>query len=278
MRIAVPIVLLLTALEVGEVWPQSLAPDDSYLLKTTAEYITGYPYVPRAADDRPKSVRGDLYVGIDALQFRFCGLGNEGHADPLAEGLAAAVDKSRCDRRCGAQSCIEVRIPYAGMKLLARGRVASIGGTSEDLQVASAGLGIAGLVAGIATSGNTEKWLIGTALGMGAVTFGVHEYTLKRANYMSIFFAPAHSAGPASPCAAASATPAGPPAATSTPVAAAATPAVPQPPRAVNLFADANGCNVAILRIFNAHQYWNLSMILNARTGKEFVAQNAEQK
>ena len=34
----------------------------------------------------------------------------------------------------------------------------------------------------------------------------------------------------------------------------------------------------AVFQIFNSHNYWNISAILNARTGKEFVAQGAEQK
>ena len=46
----------------------------------------------------------------------------------------------------------------------------------------------------------------------------------------------------------------------------------------MNLFAEASGCNVAVFQIFSSHQYWDISMILNARTGKEFVAQSAEQK
>jgi hypothetical protein len=282
MRIAVPIMLLITALGACEVWPQSLPPDNRYVLKTGARYISGYPYVPRTGEDRPKSIQGDLYLGINALQFRFCSLNNDGQPDPLAEGVAESVDKSHCEGRCGAQSCMEVRIPYSGMRLLARGRVATVGGTSEDLQVGSAALGIVGLVASIATGGNTEKWLIGSTIGVGAVGFGFHVLALRRANYMSIFFAPSHPTDPTSPCAGGSSLSAAPAAATPAQPAAtgadARNPAVPPPPRALNLFADASGCNVAIFQIFNGHQYWNMSMILNARTGKEFISQNAEQK
>jgi hypothetical protein len=165
------------------------------------------------------------------------------------------------------------------MKLLARGKVATVGGTSEDLQVGSAALGIVGLVASIATGGNTEKWLIGSTIGVGAVGFGFHVITLRRANYMSIFFAPSHPTDPTSACASGSSLSAAAiPAQPATSSAEAKNPAVPPPPRALNLFADANGCNLAIFQIFNGHQYWNMSMILNARTGKEFVSQNAEQK
>jgi len=280
MRIPMPMVLLVTLAQAGPVWAQSLAPENRYVLKAGAEYIAGYPYVPRTSKDEPKHVRGDFYLGIDALRFRFCSENQGGPPDPFAEGLTGSVDKSLCEDRCGPKSCQEVRIPYERMKLLARGRVVGMGGTSEDVQVASAGLSIAGLIAGISTGGAAQKWLIGATIGAAAVGFGLHVSALKRANYMSIFFTPAHQADSMLPCRSTPSPPAGAPSAES-PAAGAAgkeskKPAEGQSP--ANLFADANGCNVAVFQIFNSHQYWNISMILNARTGKEFVAQNSEQK
>jgi hypothetical protein len=157
-----------------------------------------------------------------------------------------------------------------------------MGGTSEDTQVASAGIGVVGLVAGIAAGGAAEKWLIGGAIGAVAVGFGIHEIALKRANFISIFFTPAHQADSTLPCASPSSTPAGPPSAESAAAGVAGKeskkPAEAPPPRPMNFYADAKGCNVAVFQIFSSHLYWNISMILNARTGKEFVAQGAEQK
>jgi hypothetical protein len=282
MRIFMPMVLLVTLVQECPVWAQSLGPDNRYVLKAGAEYIAGYPYVPRTNKDQPRHARGDFYLGIDALRFRFCSENQGGPPDPLAEGLAGSVDKSLCQDRCGTKSCQEVRIPYERMKLLARGRVVGMGGTSEDVQVASAGLGIAGLIAGIGTGGTTQKWLIGATVGAAAVGFGIHEIALKRANFISIFFTPAHQTDSMLPCRSTPSPPAGAPNAES--AAGGGTgkesrkSAQAQPPAPMNLFADANGCNVAVFQIFNSHQYWDISMILNGRTGKEFVAQSAEQK
>jgi hypothetical protein len=196
--------------------------------------------------------------------------------------LAGSVDKGLCEEHCGPKLCQEVRIPYDRMKLLARGRVVGMGGTSEDTQVASAGIGVAGLVAGIAAGGAAEKWLIGAAIGAVAVAFGVHEIALKRANFISLFFAPAHQSDPTLSCLSPSSPPAGPPSAEAAASGAngkeAKKPAEAPPPRPMNFYADANGCNVALFQIFNSHQYWDISMILNARTGKQFVSQAAEQK
>ena len=280
MRLPMPMVLLVTLVQACPVWAQSPAPENRYVLKAGAEYIAGYPYVPRTSKDEPKHARGDFYLGIDSLRFRFCSEDQGGPPDPFAEGVAGTVDKRLCEDRCGPKSCQEVRIPYERMKLLARGRVVGMGGTSEDVQVASAGLSIGGLIAGIGTGGVAQKWLIGATIGAAAVGFGLHVSALKRANYMSIFFTPAHQTDSMLPCRSTPSPPAGAPSAES-PAAGAAgkeskKPAEGQSP--VNLFADANGCNVAVFQIFNSHQYWNISMILNARTGKEFVAQNSEQK
>ena len=168
------------------------------------------------------------------------------------------------------------------MKLLARGRVVGMGGTSEDTQVASAGIGVAGLVAGIAAGGTAEKWLIGAAIGGVAVAFGAHELALKRANFITIFFTPTNQTDSTLPCRNASSPPAGAAGAESAAAEAAGkeskkTSEAP-PPRPINFYAEASGCNVAVLQIFSSHAYWDISMILNSRTGKEFVAQSAEQK
>jgi hypothetical protein len=272
-------VLLVTLAQACQVWAQSQARDNRYVLKAAAEYMTGYPYVPRTSKGQPLHVRGAFYLGIDALQFRFCSANQAGPPDPLDEGLAGAVDKNLCEDRCGPNSCQEVRIHYERMKLLARGRVVGMGGTSEDVQVASAGIGIAGLIAGIGTGGAAEKWLIGATIGAAAVGFGIHEHSLKRANFISIFFTPRTDS--TLPCRGTSLPPAGTATAETADAGAASTeskkPAATLP-RPANLFAEANGCNVAVFQIFNSHQYWDVSMILNARTGKEFVAQSAEQR
>jgi hypothetical protein len=255
-----------------ELWPQSPVPDNRYVLRARARYVTGYPYVPRDEKDRPRVAQGAIYVGTDALAFRFCSEKNNETADPFAQGIAGSVDNSLCEEHCGAKTCQEVRIPYQRMKLLARGRAVGMGGTSEDVQAASAGLAIGGIIASVATGGTVEKGLIGATVAVAATGFALHEIALKRSNYMSIFFAPAHQTDAALPCA-------GPAPAPSPPNPAAAKPAGAQPPASPpSLFADANGCNVAILQIFNSHKYWDISVILNSRTGKQFVAQSAEQK
>lgn len=278
MRIPAMVLLVMLA-QTCQVWAQSLAPDNRYVLKAQAEYITGYPYVPRSSKDQPKKARGNFFLGLDAMRFRFCSANRAGPPDPLYNGLAGPVDNSLCEERCGLNSCQEVRIPYGRMKLLARGRVVGMGGTSEDVQVASAGIGIAGLIAGIGTGGVAEKWLIGATVGAAAVGFGFHEYSLKRANFISIFFSP--RADSTLPCLETSPPPAGAASPESADAGAANTeskkPAATLP-RPANLYAEANGCNVAVFQIFNSHKYWDISMILNARTGKEFVAQSAEQK
>lgn len=280
MRIPVPMMLLLMLVQACQAWTQSVAPDNRYVLKAGASYIAGYPYVPRNSKGEPKQAHGDIYLGMDSLRFQFCSENQSGSPDSFAEGLVASTDKSACGGQCGPRLCQQVRIPYDRMKLLARGRVVGMGGTSEDVQVASAGIGIAGLIAGIGTGGSAEKWLIGATVGAAAVGFGIHEYELKRANYLSIYFTPSQQVDAALPCSHSNLPPAGTPSAE--PAAAGADgkdskkPAQPPPP--VNLFAEAKGCNVALFQIFNSHQYWNLSMILTGRTGREFVAQGAEQK
>jgi hypothetical protein len=282
MRLRMPMVLLITLMMAGTVRAQSVAPENRYVLKAGAGYITGYPYVPRTAKGEPRHAKGDIYIGIDALHFRFCAESQDGGPDPFAEGLASPADKTGCGGLCGGNLCQEVRIPYDRMKLLSRGRAVGMGGTSEDIQVASAGLGIAGLIGGISTGGTLQKGLIGATIGAAAVGFGIHEYSLKRANYMTIFFAPAHQTDPTLPCHGASAPPAAAPSADSSAGGAAGKepqkPPASPPPGPLNPFADAKGCDVAIFQIFNSHQYWNISMILNARTGKEFVSQGAELK
>jgi hypothetical protein len=282
MRIRMPMVLLITLMAACTMWGQSAAPDNRYVLKAGAGYITGYPYVPRTSKGEPRHARGDIYLGIDALRFRFCAESQDGAPDPFAEGLAGPADKSRCGGLCGTNLCQEVRIPYDRMKLLSRGRAVGMGGTSEDIQVASAGLGIAGLIGGISTGGALQKGLIGATIGAAAVGFGIHEYSLKRANYLSIFFTPAHQTDSTLPCRSTYAPPAGAPSAESGAAGAAGKeskkPAASPPPGPPNLFSEANGCDVAVFQIFNSHQYWNISMILNARTGKQFVSQGAELK
>lgn len=112
--------------------------------------------------------------------------------------------------------------------------------------------------------------------------FGIHEYSLKRANYMTIFFTPAHQTDSTIPCRGTNPPPAAAPSADSPATAPAGKkakkPADSPPAAPSNPFADAKGCDVAIFQIFNSHQYWNISMILNARTGKQFVSQGAELK
>jgi hypothetical protein len=281
MRIRMPMLLLITLMPAGIVWAQSLAPDNRYVLKAGAGYITGYPYVPRTTKGEPSHAKGDIYLGIDALQFRFCAESQDGGPDPFAEGVAVSMDKTRCGGLCGTNLCQEVRIPYDRMKLLSRGRAVGMGGTSEDIQVASAGLGIAGLIGGISTGGALQKGLIGATIGAAAVGFGIHEYSLKRANYMTIFFTPAHQTDPTLPCRSTNSPPAATSSADSPATATGKEPkksADSPPPGPPNPFADAKGCDVAIFQIFNSHQYWNISMILNARTGKQFVSQGAELK
>jgi len=275
-------VLLITLMAACTMWAQSVAPDNRYVLKAGAGYIAGYPYVPRTSKGEPRHAKGDIYVGIDALRFRFCAERQDGGPDPFAEGLTGPADKSRCGGLCGTNLCQEVHIPYDRMKLLSRGRAVGMGGTSEDIQVASAGLGIAGLIGGISTGGVLQKGLIGATIGAAAVGFGIHEYSLKRANYMSIFFTPAHQTDSTLPCRSTNPPLAGAPSADS-PAAGAAgkeskKPADSPPSGPPNLFAEAKGCDVAVFQIFNSHQYWNISMILNARTGKQFVSQGAELK
>jgi hypothetical protein len=286
MRIPVPMMLLVTLVQACPVWAQSLVPDNRYVLKARAKYVAGYPYVPRKGKDQPKHARGHFYLGMDALRFRFCSENQVGPPDPLAEGLAGSVDKSLCEERCGTKSCQEVRIPYERMKLLARGKVAEMGGTTEEIQVGSASISIAGVIAGVATKGLAQKWLIGAAIGAAAVGYGAHVSTLKRANYISIFFTPADQTDSTLPCLSTSSPPASAPSAGPAAAGSAgkkskkpAMPAEAQPPRtAMGLFEEASGCNVAVFQIFNTHQYWNISLILNARTGKEFVALGAEQR
>lgn len=74
MRLCVPVLLLVTFLWACDVWPQSLIPDNHYVLKGGAAYITGYPYVPQNGRDRLKAVRGQVYLGMNSLQFRFCSM------------------------------------------------------------------------------------------------------------------------------------------------------------------------------------------------------------
>jgi hypothetical protein len=271
--------LCLAALYAGSLRAQSSSPDYRYVMRAQAEYLAGYPYVPRNSKGDPKHVRGMLYAGFDSLHFRFCSENPDDIQDPMVKGVAIAVDNSLCENTCGPKVCRDVRIPYPHMKLLARGRVVGMGGTSEDIQVASAGLAIAGLIGGISTGGVAQKGLIGATVAAAGIGFGIHEYELKRANFMSIFFTPSDQADPSLPCGVAHQV-ANPPAQAPLPGPDSKAPKPPDasPPKPINLFAEANGCNVALFQLFNSHQYWDLSMILNSRTGKEFIAQNAELK
>ena len=282
MRRRMPMALLIILMPACMAWAQSPAPDNRYVLKARGKYVAGYPYVPRSSKGEPRRAKGDIYLGIDALRFQFCAESQDGGPDPFAEGLTSSVHKSRCGGLCGTNLCQEVRIPYDRIKLLSRGRAVGMGGTSEDIQAASAGLAIAGLIGGISTGGTAQKALIGATIAVAAVGFGIHEYSLKRANYMSIFFTPAQQTDPTLPCRSTNPPPASAPSADS-PVAGAAgkdtqKSAASAPPGPLSLFAEAKGCDVAIFQIFNSHHYWDMSMILNARTGKQFVSQDAEVK
>jgi hypothetical protein len=255
---------------------QSPAPESRYVLRADAKFLSGYPFVPRNAKGDPIRVRGVLYAGFESLHFRYCSENQDETTDPAAGGVALTVDSSLCENHCGPKLCRDVRVPYPRMKLLSRGRVVGMGGTSEDIQVASAGLGIAGLIGGITTGGTVQKGLIAATIGAAGVGFGIHEYELKRANFMTIFFAPHDQSDPTLPCTGAPPPP---------PAAAPAwgpdgkpLPGAVVPPKPTGFFTDANGCDVAIFQIFSSHRYWDLSMILNSRTGKDFVAQNAEKK
>jgi hypothetical protein len=245
------------------------------LLRAGARYITGYPYVPDAGDGHPKQASGHLLV--DTRGIAFCSDRLQPGGWPLASGMPSACDK----KQCGQKNELEP-IPYENISLLARGRTGTVGGVlSEIAAVAMPVVSLATLVASITTTGATRNWLIGGTLGSAGLAVGIHEILLHRGNYIAVFFGPHKvNEGQDTPCestppnaGASSAHP--PPQASGGPAgkAAASTPA-----KTPDLFRAARGCDLAIFQLFNPHDYWNVSTILNARTGEEFVAESAEQK
>ena len=262
------------------VFAQSPAPESRYVLRVDAKFLSGYPFVPRDAKGEPFRVRGVRYAGFEARHFRYCSENPDETSGPMAGGVAVTVDSSLCENHscvwkfcCGSAAFL-----IRAWALLARGRVVGMGGTSEDIQVASAGLGIAGLIGGITTGGTLHKGMIAATIGAAGVGFGIHEDDLKRANFMTIFFAPHEQSDLTLSCTGRSPAPP-PPAAPALGPDGKPVPGSVVPPKPVGFFTDANGCDVAIFQIFNSHRYWDLSMILDPQTSRlDFDAQNAERK
>lgn len=245
------------------------------LLSVGAKYMTGYPYVPEGSDGRPKEVSGRLLV--DTRGVSFCADHLEPGGWPIVLGPLSACSKTACGEK------VELKpIPYENISLLARGRTGATGGVLAEVgTVAVPIVSLAGLVASITTTGSTRNWLIGATLGSAGLAVGMREILLHRGNYIAVFFGSREvNETDATPCENAQRNTGGsnarPPSKTSGQ--ASGKTAASAPPKTPNLFQAARGCDLAVFQLFNPHQYWNVSMILNARTGREFVAESAEQK
>lgn len=245
------------------------------LLTVGAKYITGYPYVPEGDDGRPKQATGRLLV--DTRGVAFCSDHLQPGGWPISLGSLSACGKTECGEKAELKP-----IPYENISLLARGRTgASSGVLTEVGTVAVPIVSLASLVASITTTGSARNWLIGATLGSAGLAIGMHEILLHRGNYIAVFFGPHEmNESQATPCENAPRKAGGsnahPPSDASGQPAAKA--AVSVPAKSPDLFQAAQGCDLAVFQLFNPHQYWNVSMILSARTGREFVAESAEQK
>lgn len=246
------------------------------LLTVGAKYITGYPYVPEGDDGRPKQATGRLLV--DTRGVAFCSDHLQPGGWPISLGSLSACGKTECGEKAELKP-----IPYENISLLARGRTgASSGVLTEVGTVAVPIVSLASLVASITTTGSARNWLIGATLGSAGIAVGMREFLLHRGNYIAVFFGP-HEVNEtqATPCESATRKAGGsnathPPSQPSGQPAAKAAASVSA--KSPDLFQPARGCDLAVFQLFNPHQYWNVSMILNARTGREFVSESAEQK
>jgi len=231
--------------------------------------------MPQAGDGRPKKARGRLLV--DTLGIAFC----SGQLQSLGWPVGSGPD-SVCHEPSCAQGGELRPIPYENISLLARGRITEAGGVLSEMgDVAVPVVSFATLVASITTTGATRNWLIGATLGSAGLAVGLHELLVHRGNYVAVFFDPSKlNKSKDTPCEAEPPNagrsdghqlshPPGGPAGKST-----GSPASKAP----NLFLATQGCDLAVFQISSPHDYWDLSMILNARTGQEFVSEAAEQK
>lgn len=242
------------------------------LFNVGAKYVAGYPYVPQRTDGRPKQASGRLLV--DTRGIAFCSNHLQAGGWPMP-----SVPPPACEDPACAQQGELSPIPYENISVLARGRTAAAGGLLQGVAaVAAPVVSLAALIASITTTGATRDWLLGGTLGSAGLAVGMRQLLIRRGNYIAVFFGPRKLDDTQdSPCdnaqtkRAVSNHPTQPPR-------PGVKSAVATPPKAPDLFYAARGCDVAIFQLFNPHDYWNISMILSARTGREFVAESAEQK
>lgn len=133
--------------------------------------------------------------------------------------------------------------------------------------------GFAGLGAALANAQNASQTGIIYALGSAAGALGavaLYGYANKRANnYVTIFYNCKEKEAQASGRA-----PGGVNIINSK-VSGSSLQATPQESGSGELFKK--GCDVVVFQVIDSHDYWNLSQLLTARTGLEFVAEGAEK-
>jgi hypothetical protein len=246
------------------------------LLSAGARYVAGYPFMP-GKNGQPKQVRGRLLVDTGGIAFCSDYLATTA-GWPLASAAPSTCDKVSCRMN-------ELNpIPYENISLLARGRITESGGMLPTIaDVAIPAVSLASLVASITTTGATRDWLIGGTLGTAGLAVALHELLVRRGSYIALFFSPRKAnESQNTPCESTEQNSRGssrqgqkP---TKPPGGLAAKGTSPPPAKAPDLFGAARGCDLAVFQLFNPHDYWNVSTILNARTGLEFVSEAAEQK
>ena len=286
MRVVALIAVLATVVQLAGRYTWAQKPDAGTPLEARARYVAGYPNFPREKKGGSKGARGYLYLEKDSLRFTFCSEKEPPGAGPkqAREAVSSEVTKPWCQRlRCGEKRCLEEDIPYGKIKLLARGKVTSTP-ISGHTSLITTWISIVTLMGSITTSGTARNWLIGSSVGAGMLLFVSYVRSHRRGNYISIFFCPPTGQCHGNPSSAVNPVAQSANLPVTKPASATAGPPAGKGPNASasndgdNLFKGAKGCHVAIFKIPSAHDYWNISMILNATTGLEFVSQGAERK
>lgn len=163
-------------------------------------------------------------------------------------------------------------IEFGNIRVLSRGQVLAAGGTDHKSPVdaLTALGGFAGLATAVGTKNQgTVVLALGSAAGLLGTTALIAQLNKKTDNYITIFYncQDTESSLPGT----------APPSihVLNSSISGSQIQANPSTSSSDELFKK--NCDVAIFQIIDPHDYWNLSQLLTARTGLEFVAQTAEK-
>lgn len=147
---------------------------------------------------------------------------------------------------CGSEAALSV--PYDEVGVLARGQSLGSGVTQKGpVDILSALAGFAGLGAAIDNAhGNNKSLILSAGVVAGTIgAYGLVSYANKRtSNYVSVFYG-CDKTGER---------------------------------RHTDSELFRRDCQVVVFQVIDSHDYWNLSQFLSAKTGLEFVSEEAEKR